>query len=112
VDSNYQLCVEDAISVRDYDTVILMDATVEGNGAFVFDEVQADREAEFSTHLVLPGSVLAIAREFFHAKGRLFTMAVRAEDIRSMEEGLTPAAAENLDAAEEFLRGWIDGRSA
>jgi hypothetical protein len=39
-------------------------------------------------------------------------MAVRAEDIRSMEEGLTPAAAENLDAAEEFLRGWIDGRSA
>ncbi|MDP6461199.1 MAG: hypothetical protein QGH59_05400, partial [Gemmatimonadota bacterium] len=73
---------------------------------------QVNREAEFSTHLVLPGSVLAIAREFFHAKGRLFTMAVRAEDIRSMEEGLTPAAAENLDAAEEFLRGWIDGRSA
>jgi hypothetical protein len=57
--------------------------------------------------LILPPSILSIAREFFQAEGLLYVLGMRGYDFESFEEGLTEVAAANLEESEAYLRGWL-----
>ncbi len=107
VDANYQLSLEDACTLSEYEKVVILDASAKGDGAFTFEEVEPDPAKEFSTHLILPPSILSIAREFFQAEGLLYVLGMRGYDFESFEEGLTEVAAANLEKSEAYLRGWL-----
>ena len=107
VDINYQLNVEDALKLKEFDVVVLLDAAVDGDGPFYFREVEPAAKGELSTHSVAPESVAAYARELFEARGRLYVLGIRGADFSFFEERLTAEAAANLELAEGFLREWL-----
>jgi hypothetical protein len=57
---------------------------------------------EFTSHLVRPEAILAIASDCYGAAPRAFQLAVRGYEF-AFVEALTPAAADNLRAALDML---------
>lgn len=111
VDANYQLNVEDAARLAEFDAVVVMDAAVDCDEAFYFREVEPAARPGLSTHSVSPESVAAYALELFEAAGRLYVLGIRGVDFAHFEERLTEEAAANLEAAEAFLRCWLSERA-
>ncbi len=106
-DSNYQLQVEDALSVSESDTVIFVDAAVSGEEPFSFTELEPADEITFTTHSVSPGSVLALCNEMYGRAVRAYVLAIRGYGWEFLEE-LTPVAQQNLDQALCFIKKKID----
>jgi len=103
VDADYQLTVEDAADVAEYDIVIFVDASLVGEEAFEFKELKPCREISFSTHSVEPGEVLALAHEMFHAKTRGFMLGIRGYEFNEFGEWLSAGAQSNLEQAIAFV---------
>jgi hydrogenase maturation protease len=104
VSDNYQLTVEDAIDVSEHDVVWFVDAAKTGDAPFDVREVSPVAAIEFTSHLVCPEAVMAIAQQCYGASPQAFLLAVRGYEF-SFVEALTPAAADNLDAALAMLTG-------
>jgi len=103
LDSNYQLNIEDAYTIRDYDMIIFLDASVEDIDDFMLTRVVPSDRVNFSMHSVSPSFVLYLCNEIYdytpdafllHVKGYLF----------DLEEGLSPKACENLNLAFNFMK--------
>ena len=109
VDSDYQLVVEDAAAVAECDVVVFADAAATGPGPFSFSPLRPAGGAGFSTHGVQPGEVLALARDLFGATAAAYVLAIRGYRFDGFGEQLSPAAGDNLDRAERFLRGLLTG---
>lgn len=103
VDADYQLSVEDAHAVSAHDAVIFVDAATEGPEPFAFTPLTPGPALSFSSHSVLPDSVLALARDAFGWRGRAFVLAIRGYSFAPFREAPTPPAAANLEAALAFL---------
>ena len=61
---------------------------------------------DFTSHIVRPEAILAIARQCYGAAPRAFLLAIRGYGFEFVEE-LTPGAAGNLAAALAMLKGRI-----
>ena len=104
-DSNYQLNIEDADTIRDYDRVFFCDASREEiDGFCITPVVPSDARVEFTMHAVSPAFVLDLCRKIYgktpdtrliHLKGYIW----------DFKEGLSKAAEKNLQAALEFFHG-------
>ena len=103
VEANYQLNVEDASQMAEYDVVVLVDAAVSGKEPFDFKVVEAARELSFSTHSVEPGALVTLARDFYQAAPRVYTLAIRGYEFNEFGERLSEQARTNLKAAIEFI---------
>ncbi|MBN2196321.1 MAG: hydrogenase maturation protease [Polyangiaceae bacterium] len=103
VDSDYQLQVEDAEAVSHHDVVVFADAAISGREPFSVSEVVPSRGLSFSSHSVDPDEILGLARDLFHSAPRAFMLAIRGYDFDEFGERLSPDAADNLAAAEQFL---------
>jgi hydrogenase maturation protease len=99
---NYQLNIEDAIDVSEHDFVWFVDAAKTGAEPYSVREVRPTAEIEFTSHLVRPEAILAIARRCCGRSPPAFLLAVRGYDFEFVEE-LTPAAADNLRSALAML---------
>jgi hydrogenase maturation protease len=104
VTANYQLVVEDAPDVAAHDVVVFVDAAVSGPAPLALRSVVPGEGIAFSSHHVAPQALLALARDLFGARTRGYTLAVRGYEFEAFCESLSPAAADNLAAAETFLR--------
>jgi hydrogenase maturation protease len=102
VSDNYQLNIEDAIDVGEHDVVWFVDATKTGSAPYAVYEVSPVATIEFTSHLVRPETVLAIARQCYGKSPQAFLLAVRGYDFAFVEE-LTPAATDNLCCALAML---------
>jgi hydrogenase maturation protease len=102
VSDNYQLNIEDAIDVSEHDVVWFVDASKTGNAPYAVHEVSSIAEIDFTSHLVRPEAVLAIARQCYGKSPQAFLLAVRGYDFEFVEE-LTPAATDNLRDALAML---------
>jgi hydrogenase maturation protease len=122
IDSDYQLTVEDAATIRDYDVVIFVDAALGGPAPFEFTPLSADvpavvvsdgprhRDAPpipFSSHSASPAGVLALAAELFDARPTAYLLGIRGYEFNEFGEWLSPAAAANLRAALAFLESTL-----
>jgi hydrogenase maturation protease len=108
VDSDYQLNVEYAAQVARYRTVLFADADRSGPAPFWVRRIHAESAAPgFSTHSVRPGTVLALARELFHAEPEAWLLGIRGYEFDEFGEGLSEKAASNLAAAIEYLEAAI-----
>jgi len=105
VDSDYQLCVEDAAAAAQVDTVIFADADTRGPAPFWLKRLALGSiRPSFSSHSVSPEGVLALARELFDAKTEAWLLGIRGYEFNEFGERLSEKARENLVAATEFLK--------
>jgi hydrogenase maturation protease len=103
VDAGYQLGIEDAVDIADYDEVLFVDAAGEGTEPFSFERLSPELSTSFTTHRVRPSFVLAIAREVFDAETKGYLLGIRGYELDELEEGLSKGARANLDAALRFV---------
>ena len=99
---NYQLNIEDAVDVAAHEIVWFVDAAKSGSRPFAVTELAPASTVEFTSHIVRPEAILAIARQCYGATPQAFLLAVRGYDFEFTEE-LTPGAADNLRAALAML---------
>jgi hydrogenase maturation protease len=103
---NYQLNIEDAVDVADHDVVWFVDAAKTGPSPYAVLDVSSASTIEFTSHIVRPESVLAIARQCYGRSPRAFLLAIRGYEFEFIE-ALTPGATDNLQAALAMLTSWI-----
>lgn len=102
---DYQLNVEHAARLPEFDAVVFADAAVTGPEPFFFEEMGAEPPpaASFTTHRLGPAEVVALARTLYGCPARAFVLGVRGYAFDEFMEGLSEAAQRNLEAAQSFL---------
>jgi hydrogenase maturation protease len=105
-DSNYQLQVEDALTLLAYGTAIYVDASKKTKAPFTFEEIFPSLEISFSTHELSPQSVLSLCQELYHHRPRAFLLAIRGYEW-GVGEFLSDKAEANLSLALDFLKGHL-----
>ncbi|TAN37690.1 MAG: hydrogenase maturation protease [Verrucomicrobia bacterium] len=105
-DSNYQLNVEDALTISNHDIVIFADATQTGSDRFAFRPLQPQATISFSTHAMTPESVLALCDELYYKRPSAHLLTIRGYAWEP-NAAVTAAAAANLVAAQEFITAWL-----
>jgi hydrogenase maturation protease len=108
---NYQLTIEDALEVAEHDIVWFVDAAKAGPSPYSVRDLSAASSIEFTSHIVSPEAVLAIACQYFGKSPTAFLLAVRGYQFEFVEE-LTSGAVDNLRAALAMLTGLIRASSA
>ena len=110
VESDYQLTVEDAAQIAEYDLVVFADASVSGPEPYGFSKVDSDQEAHasFSTHSVSAEAVLALAESLFGRRPEAYMLSIRGYEYNEFGERLSDRARANLAAAVQFLREFLE----
>ncbi len=103
---NYQLNIEDALEVAAHDVVWFVDASKTGPSPYEVHEVVPALTIDFTSHLVRPEAILAIARQCYGRAAQAHLLAIRGYEFEFVE-ALTPKAADNLQAALAMLSGRI-----
>ena len=99
---NYQLAIEDAVDVADHDVVWFVDATKTGPSPFAIERIEPATIVEFTSHLVRPEAILAMAERYYGATPQAFLLGIRGYAFEFIE-ALTPVATENLRLAVAML---------
>lgn len=105
-DTNYQLNVEDAAGLANYDLVIFADASRENIQSISFDRLLPSAKTEFTMHAVSPAFILHLCHEIFNHKPEAYLLHIRGYEWEFMEE-MTDKAKCNLDTATEYLKEFI-----
>lgn len=102
-ESNYQLNVEDAEKISNYDVVVFADATQEDIHEFKFTHLEpSDEKVEFSMHAVSPEYVMHVCKDLFNKSPKTCLMAIKGYSW-DFKEGLTDNAKLNLEQAFQYL---------
>jgi hydrogenase maturation protease len=99
---NYQLNIEDAMDVAAHDIVWFIDAARTGPSPYSVRVVSPSPSIEFTSHIVRPEAVLAIASQCYGASPQAFLLAIRGYEFE-FTEALTSGAKDNLSAALAML---------
>ncbi len=99
---NYQLNIEDAMDVAAHDVVWFVDAAKAGPSPYAVHEVLPAPAVEFTSHIVRPEAIMAIARQCYGKSPPAFLLAIRGYEFEFVE-ALTPEATDNLRAALAML---------
>lgn len=103
VDADYQLTVEDAATVAEYDIAIFVDASVNGAEPFFFEKLEPKTSASFSSHSVEAGGILGLAQELFKATTVAYVLGIRGYEFNEFGQRLSDRAKDNLDKAIKFV---------
>ena len=103
VESDYQLTVEDARTVADHDVAVFVDASLVDAEPFSFRRIGPKAALTFSSHVVEPETVLALAEEVFKATPPAYVLAIRGDTFEEFGETISAPAQANMAAALEFL---------
>lgn len=106
---NYQLVLEDAVDIAAHDVVWFVDAAIEGEAPCTLTRLEPALDIAFTSHLLKPETVLAIAEQQFGARPQAYLLAIRGYEF-AFCEGLTDRAARNLERAVSLLRDRIGAR--
>ena len=102
-DTRYQLQIEDAATIADYDAVVFADATRDASRPFTVRHLEPRPSAAFTTHSIAPDAVLSLAQTCFGCRTAGYLVAIRGHDFDDFGESLTPAAERDLAEAVEHL---------
>ncbi len=98
----YQLNIEDAIDIARHDIVWFVDASLTGPAPYAVRDLSPGASIEFTSHILRPEALLAIARQVFGATPEAHLLAIRGYCFEFVE-GLTSGATDNLAAAISML---------
>ncbi len=109
-DSNYQLNIEDAEKISDWDIVVFVDATQEPRiNEYKFNAVEpSEAQVEFTMHAVSPAYVVHLANKLFNKTPETYVLAIKGYEYE-LKEGLTANARLNLEQAFQFLTRQLAG---
>jgi len=99
---NYQLNIEDAVDVASHDVVWFVDASRAGPSPYAVTELSSAPTLEFTSHLVRPEAILALAGQYYGRTPKAFLLAIRGYRFEFVEV-LTPGARDNLKLAVAVL---------
>ena len=105
-DSNYQLNLEDAAGIANYDLVIFADASREDIEDFRLDLLIASERIEFTMHAVSPAFILHLCREIFNHQPEAYLLHIRGYEWEFMG-GMTERAGKNLAGALQCIQEFI-----
>jgi hydrogenase maturation protease len=103
---DYQLNIENALDVASHDLVWFVDASKTGDEPFSVQDVRPSPTSEFTSHLLRPAALLAIARLYCHRAPPALLLAIRGYEFEFIE-ALTPGGQANLRAALAMLTASI-----
>jgi len=103
---DYQLNIEDALDVAAHDIVWFVDAAKTGHAPYSVRDVCPSPTTEFTSHLLRPAALLAIAQIYCNRAPPAFLLAIRGYEFEFVET-LTEGGRENLGAAVAMLAASI-----
>ena len=103
VDSNYQLNIEDAYTIRDYDIVIFIDASIEDIDDYMVTEVEPSDKVNYTMHSVSPSFILHLCKKIYNYTPKTFLLHIKGYEFE-LEEGFSEKATNNLNLAFEFIK--------
>jgi len=106
VDSNYQLNIEDAYTIRDYDIVIFIDASIEEIDNFIVTRVEPSDKVNYSMHSASPSFVLNLCNKIYHYTPETFLLHIKGYEFQ-LQEGLSEKAQKNLESAFTFIKNLL-----
>jgi hydrogenase maturation protease len=98
----FQLAPEHAADVAAHAWVVFADAAADGPAPFDVRPVTASAAAAFTTHVVEPGAVMALASAGFGSRAAAWLLSVRGDRFGA-DGTLSRRAAANLESAVEWL---------
>ena len=101
-DTNYQLNIEDAYNLNDYDKVIYVDASIENIEQFKFHPIKPNLNPTFTMHAVSPEFIIGLCQEIYGEIPEAYLMHIKGYHWDFMGE-LSKGAKLNLEAAFDFL---------
>lgn len=101
-DTNYQLNIEDAYNLNDYDKVIFADASTEDVDDYKFYQLKPILNPRFSMHSVSPEFVIGLCQEIYGVIPDSYLLHIKGYEWNFMSE-LSSQASENLLSAFQFL---------
>lgn len=107
-DCNYQLNIEDAAQIVNYDTVIFVDASIDERVKDCLLELVdlSDAKLTFSTHSASPNYIVFLCKQMFNVLPASYIMHIRGYSFEFAEK-ISPEAKKNLQKALQFLTKWI-----
>jgi hydrogenase maturation protease len=107
IDSNYQLNIEDAATISEFDRVIFADASKEENiNSFLINDLKPSAQVEFTMHAVAPAFILHLCESIYDKQPEAWLLHIRGYEWE-LQEGLTLKAAQNLEKAIIELKKFI-----
>jgi hydrogenase maturation protease len=104
---DYQLQVEHALDLVGRTRVLFIDASLNCAAPFEVTELQAARDASFTTHAVSPQALMQVFIDLHGEPPPACTLlAIRGERFE-LGEPPSPLALANLDAASQWARNWL-----
>lgn len=102
-DANYQLNIEDAEAIADYDLVIFADASLEDISDFAFTEVTGETDVAFTTHAASPGYIVKLCSDLFERQPKVYLLHIKGYEWE-FQEGISERAKRNLNNAQAFMK--------
>ncbi|QQS50190.1 MAG: hydrogenase maturation protease [Bacteroidota bacterium] len=107
-DTNYQLNIEDAYDLNQFDIVIYADASLEEVDQFKLEILEPNMNAGFSMHAVSPGYILGLCQSIYESIPKAYLLHIKGYEWEFMA-GLSTQAKENLHKACLFMEKTISG---
>lgn len=99
---NYQLNIEDALTISEYTQVLFADASIEDIEDIKLAKVMPTEKTEFTMHAMLPGFILHLCQSLYDKFPDTFILSIKGYEFE-LKEGLTNKAITNLDKAYAFV---------
>ncbi len=101
---DYQLRVEDAMDIGNYQHVIFVDASRDAQAPFEYHSLDTGTSPlSLDTHSTSPQALMQLARTLFGATTPASVLAIRGYEFEPFVEGLSAQASSNLQSALEYL---------
>ena len=102
-DINYQLNIEDADLIKDFDLVLFADATIEEDvHDYKITEVIPSGKTEFTMHAVSPAFVLFLCHSLYNVYPKTILVHIRGYEWE-LKEGLSNSGIKNLKKAKQKI---------
>ncbi len=107
LESDYQLNIEDALTISEKDLVIFVDASIENINDYCLTEVNAeDSKIEFSMHAVSASFILDLCNKLYNKYPETYVLHIKGYEWE-FKESLSDKASENLNKAFNFIKARI-----
>jgi len=109
VQKAFQLVIEDALKITEYDTVIFIDASENKlENGFKFRKVELPNviKTDFTSHAQTAENILFLASDLFHIKNNVYLMEISGSDWE-LGAGLSAYGQQNLNNAMHFIKKWL-----
>ena len=103
----YQLQIEDAELISNYDTVFFVDATKEDTkDGFYLKPCLPSERYSFSTHALEPETIMYLSRKLYDHKPDASVFAIQGYDWE-LKIGLSENGSSNLDKAKKYFKDTV-----